>query len=86
MMRSRLSPINETIAQSAEPSKKIHEASKIEKKVINHPDFTTPVQLVSNSSLEIINRRPMIKDIPVYPDPTYRPPPKPVRIPTSESS
>ena len=26
----------------------------------------------------------MIKDIPFYPDPTYRPPSKPVRIPTSE--
>ena len=24
------------------------------------------------------------KDIPFYPDPTYRPPPKPVRIPMSE--
>ena len=27
----------------------------------------------------------MIKDIPFYDDLTYRPPPKPVRIPTSES-
>ena len=27
----------------------------------------------------------MIKDIPFYPDLTNRPPPKPVRIPTSES-
>ena len=27
----------------------------------------------------------MINDIPFYPDPTYRPPPKPVRIPMSES-
>ena len=24
------------------------------------------------------------KDIPFYPDPTYRPPPKPVKIPMSE--
>ena len=26
----------------------------------------------------------MIKDIPFYPDPTYRPPPKLIRIPASE--
>ena len=31
------------------------------------------------------NRRPVIKDIHFYHDPTYRPPPKPVRIPTLES-
>ena len=27
----------------------------------------------------------MIKDIPFYPDPTYKPPPKPVRIPMSKN-
>ena len=67
-------------------SKKITEASKIEKKVINHPDFTTPMQIIDNYNAEVINRRPIIKDIPFYPDPTFRPPPKPVRIPTSERS
>ena len=43
MRRRRLPPINQTIAHTAELSKKIPEASKIEEKVINHPDFTTPV-------------------------------------------
>ena len=42
-MRRRKPPINQTIAQSAEPSKNTPEASKIENKVINQPDFTTPV-------------------------------------------
>ena len=28
----------------------------------------------------------MIKDIPFYPDPTYRPSPKLIRVPTSEGS
>ena len=65
-------------------SKKIPEVSNIEKKAITHLDFTTPVQLVNSPSTEGINRRPVIKDIPFYPDPTYRPPPKPVRIPISE--
>ena len=77
-----------TIAQSAELSKKTLEASKMEKKVINQPDFATLLQSISNSSMEIINRRPIQKinkDLPFYPDPNYRPPPKPVRIPISES-
>ena len=60
----RKPPINQTIAQSAEPSKEIPETSKIEKKVINQPHFTTPVQSINNSSADVINRRPMIKDIP----------------------
>ena len=84
-MRRRKPPINQSIDQSAEMSSIIPEASKIEKKVINQPDFSTPVQSINNSNAEIINRRPMIKDITFCPDPTYRPPHKPVRIPTSES-
>ena len=39
---------------------KIPEASKVEKKIINHSDFTTPVQSVNNPSMEAINRRPML--------------------------
>ena len=83
-MRRRKSPINQSIAQTAGTSKKIPDASKIDMKVINHPDFTTPVQLINNPNAEVINRRSMIKDIPFYPDLTYRPAPKPVQIPTLE--
>ena len=83
--RRRLLLIIQTIGQSAEMLKKIPEESKIEKKVINHPGFATPVQSIINSNAEIINRKHMIKDIPFYPDPTYRHPSKPVRIPTLES-
>ena len=75
-MRRRKSPINQTTA--AEMSKKIPDTSKIEKKVINHPGFTTPMKSINSSNAEVINRRPMIKDIPFYPNQTYRPPPKPV--------
>ena len=85
LRRRRLPPINQTNAQSAEPSKIIPEASILENKVINQPDFTAPVLSINNSSVEKINRRPLIEDIPFYPYPTYRPPPKQVRIPTSES-
>ena len=51
------------------------------------PNFATPVQSISNPSLEMINRRMMqiiSKDIPFYPNPTYRPHLKPVRIPMSD--
>ena len=85
MRRRRPPPINQTITQTSELSKKIPEVSKIEKKVITHPDFTTPVQSVNNPSAGVINRMPKIKDIPIHPDPTYRPPPKPTKVPTSES-
>ena len=63
---------------------KIHEVSEIEKKAITLPDFTIPMQSVNNPNMGAINRKPMSKDIPFYPDPTYRPPPNPVKIPTSE--
>ena len=71
-------------ANESELPKKIPEVSKIEKKVISHPDFTTPVQAINSSSAEAINRKTMIKDIPFYPDPIYRPLPKPIKIPRSE--
>ena len=50
MRRRRLPPINQTIDQTAESSKKIPEVSKIEKELINQTDLTTPVQSISNSS------------------------------------
>ena len=84
MRRRRPPTTNEIITQTSELSKKIPEVSKIEKKVITHPDFITPVQSINSPSMEVINRKPMIKDIPFYPYPTYRPPPKLIRIPTSE--
>ena len=85
-MRRRRPPfINQTITQTSELSMKIPEVSKIDKKVITHPDLTTLVQPVNKPSTGVINRMPMIKDIPIYPDPTFRPPSKPTRVPTSES-
>ena len=87
-MRRKKPLINQTIAQSTEPSQKTPEASKIEREVINQPDFTTQVQSTNNSSTEVINRSLIQirnKGIPFYPDPTYRPTPKPVRIPTSKN-
>ena len=60
---------------------------KIPVEVINRPNFTTPVQSISNPSRVVINRRMMqqiSKDIPLYPDPVARPPSEPVEIPVSK--
>ena len=86
-LRRRKPHINQPIAQSAEHSWKIPEEPKIEKVVVNMLNLTTPVQSISNPSMEMINRSIMqkiIKDFPFYPDPTYRSIAKPVRIPMSE--
>ena len=72
MRRRRPPPINQAITQL---SKKIPEVSGIEMGITNQADFTTPVQSISNSYADVTHRRPMIKDIPFYPDPAYRPPP-----------
>ena len=86
MRRRRPPPINQAITQASELSKKIPEVSKIEMRITNQTDFTTPAQSITNYNTEVTHRRPVIKDIPFYPDPTYRPPPKPVRTPTLGSS
>ena len=86
MGRRRLPPINQAITQTSELSKEIPEVSKIVTGITSQADFTTPVQSITNANAEVIHRRPMIKDILFYPDPMYRPPPKPVRTPMPESS
>ena len=51
------------------------------------PNFATPVQSRCDSSTKVIDRK-IIQDtskgIPSYPDPVYRPPPKPVKMPIPE--
>ena len=86
MSRRRPLPINQAITQTSELSNKIPEVSKIETGITNQADSTTPAQSISNSYTEVAHRSPMIKDIPFYPDPTYRPPAKQVRTPVPGSS
>ena len=52
--------------------------------ITNQADFTTPVQTISNSNVEVTKRRPAIKDITFYPDPTNRASTNPVRTPMPE--
>ena len=66
--------INKLIVQSVEHSQKSAELPKIPMKVINIPNFTTPMQSIGNPSTEAINRRMMQKistDIPFYQNPVY---------------
>ena len=86
MKRRRLPLINQAITQTSEMSKKIPGVSKIEIIITNQADFSTLAQSINNSNVEGTHRRPMIKDILLYPDLTYRLPPKPVRTPMPESS
>ena len=79
MRRRRPPPINQTITQTSELSKKIPEASKVELRITNQIHSTAPVQSITNSNDEVTHRRPRIKDTAFSPDPKYRPPPKPTR-------
>ena len=83
MRRRRLHPINQTIAQTAETSMKNSLGIKNRKKSHKSSRFYNFSAINKQFHAEVINRRPIIKIIPFYPDPTYRPLPKPVRIPMS---
>ena len=84
MRRRRPPPFNQTITQTSKLPKKIPEASKLEMGITNQAHFLAPAQSITNSNDEATHRSPMINDIPFYPDPTYTPPPKPVRTPMPE--
>ena len=82
----RPSPINQTITQTSELSNKNLEVPKIESRITIQPNSAATTQSITNSNDLVTHRRPMINDIPLYPDPNYRPPPKPIRTPTPGSS
>ena len=86
MRRRRPPPINQTITQTSELSKKIPEAPKIELRITNQIDSAASMQSITNSNDEVSHRRPVIKKIPFYPDPTYWPASKPTRTPMPGSS
>ena len=80
MRRRRPPHINQTIIQTSELSMKIPEVSKIETRKTNQAHSSAPAQSITNSNDEVTHRNPIIKD------PTYIPPPKPVRTPMQGSS
>ena len=72
MKRWRPSPINQTISQ---PSDK-----NIEARITNHTNSTAPMHSVNNANEGMTHARPLIPDVPLYPGPTYRYQPKPIRF------
>ena len=62
----------------------IRENSRIHDKIIPIPDYAIPhTKSRDNSSSGMVKRKTIqdiSSEIPMYPDPTYRPPPKPVNV------
>ena len=86
-------PINKTIVKLIEHPKvvlkvRVQENSRIHDKIMPIPGYEIPHTRSKHDSSSRMVKRKTIKDvsreIPIYPDPTYRPPPKPVKLPIPE--
>ena len=85
MRRRKPYPITQTIIEPSKLSQKIPGAAKIEMRITNSTNSTSPAHFVNNVNEEMTQRRPLTTDVPFYPGPTYRPPPKPIRSPMEGS-
>ena len=83
--RRRPSPINQTIIQPLELTQKMPGAAEIETRITNCANSTAPGHSVNNANERVTHRRPLPKDVPFYPGPTYRLPSKPIISFTPES-
>ena len=63
----------------------VSESSKIYDKILTVPDYTIPnTRSRLDSSSRMVNRKTIqdvSREIPIYPDPTYRLPPNPLKMP-----
>ena len=82
----RPSPITQTIIQPLKLSQKIPGAAKIEMRITNSENSTFPACFINNANEGMTQRRPLTRDVPFYPGPTYRPLLKPTRIPYGRKS
>ena len=78
-LRRRPSPINQTIIPPSELLQKIPGVTEIETRITNCSNSAAPMHSVNNTNRGMTHKRPLIPDVPFYPGPTYRPPPKPIR-------
>ena len=76
LRRRRPSPINQTIIPPSELSQEIPGETKIETRKTNCANSTAPTHSINNADEGMTHTRPLIPDVPFYPGPTYRPPPK----------
>ena len=88
LRRKRPDPINQTIIPPSELSQKIPRETKIETRKTNHVHSADPMHSINNGDEVMTHTRPLISDVPFYPSPTYRPPPKPIQsnMPRSQES
>ena len=84
-MSRRPFPVNQTIIQPSDLSQKNPGAAEIETRITDSANFTAPVHSLNNANERVTHRRSLPTDVPFYPGPTYRPPPKPIRSFTPES-
>ena len=67
-----------------QPKVPVHETSKMHDKIKPVPDSTIPHSSGDDSSSRKVKRKSIqdtSREIPIYPDPVQRPPPKPVKLP-----
>ena len=83
--RRRPSPINQTIIPPSEPLQKSPGVTKIETRITNHANSTAPMHSINIADEGMTHTRPLIPDVPFYPGPTYRPPPKLIKSQMSGS-
>ena len=67
------------INSPSELSQKIPGMTKIETRKTNLVHSKDPMHTINNVDTGMTHTRPVIPDVPFYPGPTYRPPPKPNR-------
>ena len=70
MGRKRPSLITQTIIQPSELSQKIPGAAKIEMRITNSANSTSPAHSLNNANEGMTQRRPLTTDVPFYPSPT----------------
>ena len=86
--RKRSDPINQSINQPSELSQRISGKTKIETGKTNLVHSKDPTHTVNNVDTGMTHTRSLIPDVPFYPGPTYRPPPKPIisNVPRSQET
>ena len=86
--RERSDLINHTINQPSELSQKIPGKTKRETGKTNQAHTKDPMHIINNVDAGMIHIKPLIPDVPFHPDPTYRPPPKPIRsnVPSNQEN
>ena len=77
--RKRPDPINQSINQPSSLSQKIPGRTEIETGKTNQVHSKDLMHSINNSSNKMTNNTPLIPDVPFYPGPIHRPPPKPIR-------